>query len=120
MFTIIHRRRTIAAVGAVVASLASTGVASAAIQATQPATGTSGAVTSPTVVAKYIDPNKVGSAGVPGYDTAACEILAKAHNSLELRGRRAARDGNVEDAEASFEAAGQEQALLEENCLVVD
>ena len=55
MFTLTNMLRTIVAIGVAGAALASNGVGG---------TGTPGVASQPPIVAKYIDPGKVGSAGV--------------------------------------------------------
>jgi hypothetical protein len=64
MFTITNKLRTIIALGPVGAALASSSVASAAFAVRAPGTGTSVLAGQATVVAQYIDPNKVGSASI--------------------------------------------------------
>jgi len=119
MFTITNKIRTVIAVSTVGAALASSGVASAAIAVHRPGTVTT-IVARPTIVAQAIDPNKVGSAGIPGYDNAACEQLANQVNSAEQGANLAAYHGDSATANNLYELAQEKDAELEDNCLVID
>ena len=120
MFTITNKLRTIVAIGAAGAALAGSGVASAATVVHSPGTGTAVVASQPTIVAQYIDPNKVSSAGIPGYDNAMCESLANDHNKAESAGIQAVKDGDAAAAQANIDNANGIQSELEENCPVID
>ena len=141
MFTITKKLRTIIALSAVGATLAGSGVASAAMVVQKPGagtpvvgsrvasaamvvqkpgTGTPVVASQPTIVAQYIDPNKVGSAGIPGYDNAMCESLAEDHNKAESAGILAVQYGDASAAQANVDNANGIQSDLEQNCLVID
>jgi hypothetical protein len=122
MFTITNKIRTIIALGAVGAAVASSGVASAAIPVHRPGTGTvTRVVAPPTIVAdEAIDPNKVGSAGIAGYDDAACEQLANESNAAMKGANAAAGDGDTATANDLYGIAQDKDAELEDNCLVID
>jgi len=120
MFTITNKLRTVIALSAAGTTLAGSGVASAARVVQKPGTGTPAVASQPTIVARYIDPNKVGSAGIPGYDTAMCESLANDHNKAESAGIQAVKDGDASAAQANIDNANGIQSVLEENCLVID
>jgi hypothetical protein len=121
MFTITNRLRMLVAVGAVGAALASSGVPSAASAFHNPGTATPVVASqTTTVVAKYIDPDNVGSAGILGYDDQRCEDLANQHNDLENAGYDAVRAGNAAGFKASMDAADQVEDQLDGNCMVID
>jgi hypothetical protein len=124
MFTVTNRIRTIIALGAVGAAAASSGVASAAISVHGPGTGTGNVaklVAPPRVVPdEVVDPNKVGSAGIAGYDNAACEQLANETNAAEKGANSAAGDGDMTTANTLYGVAQDKDAELEDNCLVID
>jgi hypothetical protein len=119
MLTATNKIRTIIALGTVGAALASSGVASAAVPVHR--VGTTVAVTR--VVApptKVIDATKVGSAGIDGYDDAACEQLASQANSAYKGANSAAADGDKATANDLYGIAQEKNAELEDNCMVMD
>jgi hypothetical protein len=120
MFTVAHKLRIILAIGIVGAALGASGVASAASAVQKPGTGTPVVATQPPIVAQYIDPSKVGSAGVPGYDDAECESLANSHNQDENDALNAARNGDSLAAKGAADLAAELQTQLENNCFIMD
>jgi hypothetical protein len=121
MFTVTNKLRTIVAIGAVGAALASSGVGSAATFVRPLGIGrTVVAVQPTTTVAQYIDPHNVGSAGIPGYDNAKCQSLAKAHNADENSAVQSAKNGDAVAAQGFALLAGDLQTDLQDNCLVID
>jgi hypothetical protein len=120
MFTVTRGLRTIVSVGAVGATLASSGVASAARAIHQPGAATAVVASQPTTVAQYIDPSKTFSAGIAGYSDAKCEQLAQLHNSLAARARAQAGAGNMSAAGEAYHAAEQAADELGSNCGIMD
>src|SRR5262249_20047142 len=99
-----------------------TGVASAASVTQKPGSGTPVVATQPQppILAMYIDPSKVGSAGIPGYDDAECESLANSHNQEESSALANARNGDALGAKGAADLAAELQTELENNCFVQD
>ena len=120
MFTITDKIRAVIPVIPVIAVGASSGVASAAIPGHRLGAVTTTIVAQPTIVAQALDPSKVGSAGIPGYDNAACEQLANQVNSAEQGASLAAYHGDSATANNLYELAQEKDAELEDNCLVID
>jgi hypothetical protein len=120
MFTITNRLRMLVAVGAVGAALASSGVASAAINVRSPGTVAPTRVAPPTAVTQTIDPDNVGSAGIAGYDDQKCEDLANQHNNQEWAGFDALRVGDMNGYVSALNAADDTADELSDNCLVID
>jgi hypothetical protein len=121
MFTITNKIRTIIAASAVAAALASGGVASAAMLVHRPGTITT-KVAPPIVTAPapVIDPHKVGSAGIAGYDDEACQQLANDVNSTFKGANYAAGQGDSATASDLYDKAQGLDAELEANCMVMD
>jgi hypothetical protein len=132
MFTLTQKLRTIVAISAVGAALASSAVASAAISVHQPGAGTRVVTSRLTTVGQIIDPNKVGSAGIPGYDDQACEDLANDANLMESNSQSAASQAQQAPAgsseqqldqynvQADSNLASEIEQELSENCFVID
>jgi hypothetical protein len=113
-----NKIRTAIVVSAVGAALASSGMASAAIVVQKPGTGTPVVASQPPIVAKPIDPGKVGSAGIPGYTNEVCQSLAGlADNYAGIAEGLAAAGGNATAAEQASNAYSNK---VEDNCLVQD
>jgi hypothetical protein len=120
MFTITNKLRTFVVISAVGASLASAGAASAALPVHQPGTALSVVARQPAAIAETIDPGKVGSAGVPGYDNQACEALANEFNGSITLGDQRAAEGNYDAALVAFQEASDAKQELQDNCMVMD
>jgi hypothetical protein len=124
MFSVTNKIRTIIALGAVAAAVAVSGVASAAIPVHRPGTGTvtiTRIVAPPPIVAdETVDPNKVGSAGIAGYDDETCQGLANQVNSAMKGANAAGEDGDTATANDLYGLAQDKDAELEDNCLVID
>jgi hypothetical protein len=118
MLTATKKIRTIIALGTVGTALASTGVASAAVPVHRPGTViVTRVVAAPT---KVIDATKVGSAGIDGYDDAACEQLASQANCAYKGANSAAADGDSATANDLYGIAQEKNPELEDNCMVMD
>jgi len=98
MFTITNKLRTIIAVGVASATLGASGVASA----------------------QTIDPNKVDSAGIAGFDRQRCEDVANAINLSQNEAAEADASGNEMAAGMAGLIGDQLQTTLENNCVVID
>jgi hypothetical protein len=120
MFTITNRLRMLVAVGAVGAALASSGVASAASVFQKFGIVTPVVASQSTTVAKPIDPDTVGSAGIAGYDDEMCESLANQHNDYESDGLARLRAGDAQGFNAYMDAADQAEDELDDHCMVID
>jgi hypothetical protein len=121
MLTITKRFRTIVILGAVAAALACTGVASAASVARAPGSRLAPVLTSaapPMTIA--LDPSKVGGAGIPGYDDAACEGLANDYNTLVQGAEDSLAGGDEATAATDGELANRVKGQIDNNCLVID
>jgi hypothetical protein len=118
MLTINSKLRTIVAISAVGAALASSGVASAAIVVHPPGTVTTTVAAPPTVVSRVplpytpLDPTKFGSA-TTGVTNGDCENLANAVNELN-----AAAIGTTNGA--ALTAAANAQQTLNNLCFQID
>jgi hypothetical protein len=117
MFTITNKLRTIVAIGAVGAALASSGVASAATVVHQPGTATATAVVAPSVA--YLDPSKFGSAN-PAYSDQRCEDLANLVNQLNSAADAAATAGQYGMARNLGSNAAATESTLNSNCFEMD
>jgi hypothetical protein len=133
MFTIPNKLRTIIALSAVGATLTGSGVATAATIARAPgSTGAPVVATAPTTSAQVIDPNKVGSAGIPGWTNGMCEAAARGANwDADQEQDFADAASNSPDGSAAQKSytnsAIQAQAAednnlqsISDNCLVID
>jgi hypothetical protein len=122
MFTITNKLGTMVAVGVAGAALACSSVASAAIVAQKPGTGTlpRPRAGQPTVVAKYIDPGKVGSAGIAGYTDAYCQQLAGHADYLMGVAAGYAISGDTRSAAKATQASDEVSNEVEDNCIVQD
>jgi hypothetical protein len=126
MFTITGKLRTVVAVSAAGAALASTGVASAATPLRSPLS-THRPVATTTSVAQ-----EAGSAGVPGYDDERCQELLGESLHYEdkfqedlLKAQQTPmgtpeHQQAVDAAHYDTETAYQDKQELSDNCLVVD
>jgi hypothetical protein len=120
MFTITNKLRMLVALCVVGAALVSTTVASAATVVRSPGKAAPVRVAPPTVVAQQIDPDNVGSAGVPGYDDQKCEDLANQHNSLEDAGYHSLLAGDTGAYVSALNAADDVEDEISDNCMVID
>jgi hypothetical protein len=143
MFTIPNKLRTIIALSAVGATLTGSGVATAATIARAPgSTGEPVVATTPTTSApvvattptpsEVIDPNKVGSAGIPGWTDGMCEAAARQANwDADQEQDFADAAANSPDGSAAQKSytnsaiqaqAGEDANLqsISDNCLVID
>ena len=117
MFTITNKIRTIVALSAVGAALASSGIASAATAVRQPGTATTTAAAPPTVA--YLDPSKFGSAN-PAYSNQRCEDLANLVNQLNSAAGAAAGAGQYGMARDLGATAAATENTLTTNCFEMD
>jgi hypothetical protein len=118
MFTITNKLRAIVAISAVGAAVASSGVASAATVVHLPGTGATTVAAAPAVV--YLDSNKVGSAGQPGWDDAACQQTAQAANDWKGVGDQRGANGDLVAQARAYQIASDLNTEVEEHCIVQD
>jgi hypothetical protein len=119
MFIITRTFRTIVAISAVGAVLGVTGVASAATVVRQPGTPTTIVSAPPTVAAKWLNPDKFGSA-TKGITNADCESLASTVNSLNTAAGYASGAGNNMLAGQLLTNAYNTEQTLDTLCFQID
>ena len=120
MFTTTSRLRAVLAVGVAGATLATASMASAATVTHRPGTQATVTVSRPASTDEVVDPNKVGSAGNPGYSTETCEALAKDINNLDSEGVKNVTSGDVGLGIAQLNVESDEYEELTSNCFVMD
>jgi len=124
MFTIPTKLRVVIALGATGAALAGSSVASAmtiqGVHTTRPAPVVVKAAPAVANDPAYIDPGKVGSAGIDGYDNAACESLANDYNTATSDGDQDVASGDNDGASTNYNIAHNILNQLNSNCLVID
>jgi hypothetical protein len=119
MFTITNKLRTVVALGAVGAALASSGVASAAT-----AVHTTGSTLAPvsTKVTVALSTTEGHSTGDPGSATeGTCQALGAEAAGYENQGTNLAKAGDLEGAADAYDAATSiENAGMDEGCFFID
>jgi hypothetical protein len=120
MFTITSRVRTVIALGAVAATVGSTGVASAAtVVGYRPVTSKPVVVNHPMIA--HVSPVKgAASAGITGYDDAKCASLAQDNNTAVASGDQAEAAGDTDAAISNYNLANNIYHQLSDNCMVID
>jgi hypothetical protein len=120
MFTITSRVRSLIALGAVAATVGSTGVASAAtVRGHRPVAITPIIVNQP--LTAHVSPVKgAASAGIAGYDDATCASLAQDNNTAVASGDQAQAGGDTDAAISNYNLANNIYHQLSDNCMVVD
>jgi len=120
MFTITSRFRTLIALGAVAATVGSTGLASAAtVGGYRPVTIRPIVVNQPMIA--HVSPVKgAASAGIAGYDDATCASLAQDNNTAVASGDQAQAAGDTDAAISDYNLANNIYHQLSDNCMVID
>lgn len=121
MLNVNIKLRTVIALGLAGAALAGSGVASAAtVRGLPQATHAPVAVVTAPARSLNIDPGKVGSAGIPGYDDAECQSLADNYNAEQQIANDDQDAGNAQGAGEANDAASYTKGLIDDNCIVID
>jgi hypothetical protein len=67
-----------------------------------------------------VDPNKVGSAGTPGWDDKVCQTVAQQSNDWGAEADQRAANGDLSGAAVAAQISTELQNKVINNCLTVD
>jgi hypothetical protein len=67
-----------------------------------------------------LDTNKVGSAGIPGWDDKMCQTVAQQSNDWAAEGDQRGANGDLEGMAVAYQISSSLEKLVNDNCLVVD
>jgi hypothetical protein len=67
-----------------------------------------------------VDPNKVGSAGIPGWDDKMCQTVAQQSNDWAAEGDQRGANGDLAGQSVAYQISNSLENQVINNCLTVD